>query len=90
MDAAVKRFKDISTSLGGHEQAKAFFATYGTDGFKPEQEKEKELISAKELSLDSEIKDYSGKKLEMPARPENYGAKYLEESWEIEEPTSVE
>ena len=32
LNAAVSRFKDISTSLGGHEQAKAFFDTYGTDG----------------------------------------------------------
>ena len=87
MDAAVARFKNISTSLGGHEQAQAFFATYGTDGFKPE---ERELIKGKELTLDSEIKDHNGKGLGLPTRPEGFGAKYADEpAWEIEEPSDI-
>lgn len=90
MSAAVKKFKDISTSLGGHEQAKAFFDTYGTDGFKPEAPPaEQELIKPQELKLDSELKDYSGSKLAMPTRPEKFGAAYLEEKWDIEKPSDL-
>lgn len=90
LSAAVQKFKDISSSLGGHEQAKAFFDTYGTDGFKPEAAPaEKELIKAQELKLDSELKDYSGSKLGMPTRPEKFGASYLEEKWDIEKPSDL-
>ncbi|USW55752.1 Putative membrane attack complex component/perforin (MACPF) domain-containing protein [Septoria linicola] len=90
MNAAVARFKDISTSLGGHEQAKAFFDTYGTEGFKPQAEAETELVKPKDLTLDSDIKDHSDKKLKMAERPEGFGAKYIEDQpWDVEEPTVV-
>ncbi|PIA97833.1 hypothetical protein CB0940_06427 [Cercospora beticola] len=60
MNTAVARFKEISTSLGGHQQAKAFFDTYGTDGFKPKAPPEDpKRIAPKEMTLNSEIKDYT-------------------------------
>lgn len=90
MSAAVQKFKDISASLGGHEQAKAFFDTYGTDGFKPDAPPaERELIKPQELKLDSDLKDYSGSKLGMPTRPDKFGASYLEEKWDIEKPSDL-
>lgn len=92
LNTAVARFKEISTSLGGHEQAKAFFDTYGTDGFKPEAPPEEaKRIAPKEMTLNSEIKDYSDRRLGLAAKPDGFGANHVQDlAWDIEEPDKVE
>ena len=84
LTAAVNKFGRIANALGGVDKAKAFFEIYGTEGFKPEAKKEKPLINAEKVELDSKIKDYKDKRLGLPARPDGYGAKFTADpAWDF-------
>ncbi|GIZ37345.1 hypothetical protein CKM354_000079500 [Cercospora kikuchii] len=86
---AVARFNDVKEKLGGLEQAKAFFETYGADSLKRDEEDER--IKPKEIELDSQIKDYSDRKIGLADRPDGFGASHVQDpAWDIEEPSEVE
>ncbi|PPJ51457.1 hypothetical protein CBER1_09156 [Cercospora berteroae] len=89
LSEAVARFNDVKEKLGGLEQAEAFFEIHGADSLEPDEEDER--IKPKDIELDSQIKDYSDRRLGLPDRPDGFGASHVQDpAWDIEEPSEVD